>query len=138
MAKRFGNYSLFGIKNSFIAFLLPLFIEAAKELGYTPKIVAILRDPTETAHSWRKRMPSTSGTMENLYEMIGKCFLSMMLYGLEESFLPIYFNHLFSNTEHVITKLHNFLPGSYSYNAIQEDLATFLDIDLKHENNSLT
>ena len=48
-------------------------------------------------------------------------------------FLEIQFQDLINNPEETINKIHHFLPQLKPYQEVKEEVAIFLDPDLKHK-----
>ena len=73
LQKYFGRFNSFGIKHPSFTRFIPLYIEAAKELGYTPKLVVVLRRPEQIVRSNQKVMRQSN---ETLFHKICMCWAS--------------------------------------------------------------
>lgn len=132
LQKEFGNYCIFGIKEIRISFLLPIYVEVVKELGYIPKIIVMLREPKEIARSFEKRFSSPLG--EDLYFYISRNLMSVLEHSIGYDMIAVHFNDLLNETERVVERLRKFIPGLKSYGQVKEQLENFINKDLKHEN----
>jgi len=133
LKEHFSQCPIFAIKNSFLSFLIPLYAQAAIELGYTPKILVPARSPSETAHSWHKR-PGITANMEQLYIMISKCLMSILEHSTKYDTLIVYYDELLNEPEKIIKQLNTFIPNLNGYNDVKKKINDFLDKSLKKEN----
>ena len=130
--RKFNNKS-FGIKLPDASFVLPVYLESMQELGYTPKLIIVLRDPDEIVQSWRKRWNISE---PETYAALSKLYLNIIRYGQEHDALAIYFDDILTDTEAVVNRLNNFIAGLKSYDEVKEELAAFIDVQLKHHKAS--
>lgn len=132
--KHFSSFPFFGIKNPIIALFLPLYCQAAQELGYTPKIIIIKRDLEETYQSWHKIFKCLTRD-QVIYGV--DCYLKAMArYTPDYDCLEVNFDDVLHNTRHTAEKFRAFLPELQPYESVQDQINAFLDKDLKHHNNT--
>lgn len=127
----FGRHAVFGIKNPEITMLLPLFLQAAEELGYTPKIIIVVRHPDETNASFQKELGQSQG---NFYRNICLAYACAFKYCNGYDTHVVYFSDLINNTEQTVNELKEFLPELKDYKTAKRELSKFIDKDLKHHN----
>lgn len=127
--KRFNEFSLFGLKNPLISLLLPLYIQALKELRYRVKVIIVLRHPLEIAASLMKRHKITQ---EIALQLVEKFLTAVAQNSKECDKISITFEELINNTESVVTKIQAFLPELKSYAEVQKNLEQFLEKGLRH------
>lgn len=131
--KHFNSFSFFGIKNPIIALFLPLYCQAAKELGYTPKIIIIKRDLEETYKSWHKNFKKLSH--QEVVDAVDCYAQAIAMYASDYDSLEINFDDVIHHTHTVAHTLKQFLPELKPYETVQEDIAAFVDKNLKHHNS---
>lgn len=132
LAKTFGKFNSFALKNPRISFLLPLYLTAAQELGFTPKIIVMLREPQEIISSFKKMIPQKHhGTFKSY---LNRCLMSILKDSNGYDLLSIDFDTLLNETENTINLLQDFIPGLKNYQEVIDQLEVFLDRDLKHHN----
>jgi len=131
LAKHFGEFHFFGIKNPEITILLPLFTQAAQELGYTPKIIMVLRHPDETNASLQKDLSSPK---KNYYRNISIAYACAFKNAQGFDMHVVYFDDLIYKTEKTVTGLKTFLPQLKEYKEVEKELTQFIDDGLKHHN----
>ncbi len=130
LAQHFGNSKFFGIKNPEITILLPLFLQAAQELGYTPKIVMVIRHPDETNASIQKDLEQPK---RNFYRNIALAYSCAFKYSIGYDMHVVYFDDLLKHPERTINQLKEFLPQLKDYKTMQKELNEFIDPGLKHQ-----
>lgn len=127
----FGDYPFFGIKNPEITPLLPLFIDAAKELGYTPKLIMVLRHPDETNASLQRAL-GTPNT--DYYQNISIALTCAFRNAQDIPLHTVYFDDLISRPQETIQDLRKFLPQLKEYTQVKQAISQFIDGNLKHHN----
>jgi|GEM_PF-6786556 len=130
----FSTYPFFGIKNPIIALFLPLYCQAAQELGYTPKIIIIKRDAEETYASWKKNFKSLS--REQIVSAV-RCYAQAIdFYAPHYDRLVLNFDDIIHNTHDVAQRLIRFLPELRPYDTVKKEITLFIDKELKHHNSA--
>ncbi len=129
--KRFGNYSLFGLKNPLVTLLLPFYKQALSELGYTIKLIVVLRDPLEIALSIQKRTKRPLAAVLDVVDL----YLTALANSIKTcQKISVTFDDLINNTESIVNKIVSFVPGLKGYRRVKEQINSFLVKDLKHHN----
>jgi len=131
LAQHFGQYSFYGIKNPELTTLLPLYLQAAQELGYTPKIIMVLRHPDETNASMQKFLETPK---KNYYKNICIAYACAFKNAQGFDMHVVYFDDLIYKTEKTIAELRNFLPQLKEFKEAQQEITQFIDDGLKHHN----
>lgn len=130
MLEEFRDSSLIGFKWSPLSLLLPIFIEAAESLGYTPKIIVVIRDPLKIVDSWKKRWPHYKKEEVLLSIANNYCNILRSINGYDV--LSIEYDKLLSNPKNEILKLQAFLPEAKKYKDAKKEIMGFLNKDLRH------
>jgi hypothetical protein len=119
----------FGIKYPDASFVLPVYIESMIELGYTPKLVIVLRNPDEIVESWLKRWGIPA---HETYAVISKIYLNIIRDTHGYDTLVIYYDDMLNDTEKVVNRMTHFISGLKSYDEAKAELNNFIDGSLKH------
>ncbi len=129
LQESFNGCAIFGVKNPDLTMLLPLYIRAAQNLGYTPKIIMALRNPREIVASFERGCSQK----RNYALFVVANFLTVMIRDAQGyDTIAIDFSDLLNKTEQTIDKLRKFLPELQPYQAVKEQVDAFLDKGLKH------
>jgi hypothetical protein len=133
----FGEMSLFGFKDPRLCLLLPLYLEAAQELGYAPQLVIVKRNPLEIAESLAKRSEMTQDKALALAYKYRRCIEE---YTKGYNQITVSFDDLVNNPLDVADRLRAFLPElkaaplqTFEQN---QKILNFISKDLKHHNFS--
>lgn len=132
LQKYFGQEEQFGVKDGRIALLLPLYVAAAQELGFSVKIIAVWRDPEEIARSYFKF--NGSPVQETLVK-VHKRYALIEQYATMYEIMVVRFEDLLKTPHVTVNAIQEFLPFLKSYEQAHESIEAFLDINLKHENH---
>lgn len=132
----FGEFSFFGIKNPEISILLPLFVQAAQELGYTPKIIMVLRHPDETNASMQAHLGSENKMYltKDFYRDICLAYACVLKHAQDLDMHILFFSDLIDNPEKAALRLKAFLPQLKDFKSVQKEIKEFIDKGLKHQN----
>ena len=131
----FENTDIIGIKDPRLCRLLPLWVETLKGLGMETRYVIPLRNPLEIAYSLKARDRFS----------LGKSLLLWMIYMLEAEFYTrechrifITFDDLLEDASKTIGSVSSALKIKFprSYQEAEKEIAHFLDINLKHHNET--
>jgi len=133
LQKRFNTFSSFGIKSPPMALFLPLYYEAAQELGYTPKIIVIKRNTEEVYASW-KNIWHTVLTDNQVVEAVDCYLKAISFYAPLYDHIEVEFNDVIHNTKMIVEKFNRFLPELKLYENVENEIKNFIDKDLKHYN----
>lgn len=136
LEQEFQARDIFLIKDPRLAYLLPLYVRVLQSMGVDIKVIIPIRSPLEVANSLKERngFSIEKGLLLWVYH-----FLLAEKYsrGLTRCFTK--FDELIHDPQEVIQKLSSSLginlQGRYQEN--QEEIAAFLEPDLKHHNISL-
>lgn len=131
LQKYFSKFTVFGIKHPYISYLLPAYIGAAKELGYTPKIIIVLRHPKEIAQSFAQRY--SAEPISRFYQLIGVSLMSLVEFCQGSDVLVVHYDDLLKKTKSAVNAIHAFLPELATYDQAGSKLRKFIDDRLKHE-----
>ena len=133
LQKNFSMFSIFGIKNARLALFLPLYCEAAQELGYTPKIIIIKRHTEETCASWKK-VWHRALTDNQIETSVNNYLKIIAFYAPQYDCLEVNFDDVIHDTRKIVTEFNNFLPELKSYESVENKIISFIDKNLKHHN----
>ena len=137
LERKLQNTSFFGIKNPKISMLLPVFIDASRELGYEPKIIVVLRSPDEvvaSALAWAKEPWENISYVSRRYRYIGICLNSILENTNDCDVLSINYEKVIHHTKDVAHQFQIFLPELREYNEVANKIESFIDESLKHHN----
>jgi hypothetical protein len=129
--KAFKGRSIFGLKDPRLCLLLPLYLQAAAELGYEPYLVLVRRNSLEIAASLAKRNEMSK---EHALALTKKYWKSAEQYAVGRRSLVIQFDELVKDTPTVVTKLKSFIPELNVTTYSMKRATGFVDKDLKHHN----
>lgn len=129
----FGKYEQFGIKNPQISFLLPLYIEVCRELGYHVKLITILRNTEEIAHSFAK---NSQYKPEFYRTLVCDCYRAILEYGNGCDQITLDYEDILHDLPNVVEKINKFLPSLKTYNEVKDILNSFFDPKMQHHNFS--
>ncbi len=129
LQNHFGRFDSFGIKHPGFTKFIPLYIEAAKELGYVPKLVVVVRRPQQIVKSSQK---VTYQSTDALLHKICMCWASIIMWAQGYNTLVVHFDELINNPQAVVDKLHAFLPELKPYSAVKKKVDAFVDKRLQH------
>lgn len=129
--KNFDHVENFGLKDPRICLLLPYYLAALENLGYTPKLIVALRNPFEIAASLEKR---DHISQENALKLTEKYLNSIESYINKYDSIILNFDKLVHEQENCIMKIYNFLPYLDASEITISTILEFIDKDLKHHN----
>lgn len=129
--KNFEHVEHFGLKDPRLCILLPYYLVALEDLGYTVKFIIILRNPFEIAASLETRdaMPH-----ENALRLTEKYLTSIEAYACKYDSIILKFDSLVNKKEKCVKAISNFLPYLDASQATIDQIIEFVDKDLKHHN----
>jgi len=128
----FSQFDFYGIKNPIIALFMPLYAQAAQELGYTPKVIVVTRAMDQVYKSWRNNFKFLP-RKDIMYAMA--CYLkSIEIYVTHYDYLEVDFNDVVHDTARVAEKLREFIPELKPYTEVEAEIRAFIDKNLKHHN----
>ncbi len=133
--QRFGAKNHFGIKQPCISNLLPLYLPATKELGYSPKLIIVLRNPKEVAASRHKWLGSWE-PLQRSFELISVTYHALLKYAHGEEVLIVDFDEFLEEPEKTVNRMQEFLPWLHTYDEVRQEIERFLDRGLKHHNDT--
>jgi hypothetical protein len=128
----FSQSDFFGIKNPIIALFMPLYAEAAQELGYTPKVIVVTRPADQVYKSWRNNFKFLP--REDIMHAMACYLKSIEIYVPSYDYLEVDFNDVVHDTQRVADRLKEFLPELKSYGEVEAEIRAFIDQGLKHHN----
>jgi hypothetical protein len=132
----FEHSDIISIKDPRLCRLLPLWSEIFEELKIKPHFIIPLRNPLEIANSLKNRDGFS----------LEKSLLLWMIYMLDAEFFSrnyprvfITYDSLLKDTSDTISNISRTLNIEFpkSYQDAGEDIARFLDVDLKHHNQDI-
>ncbi len=131
-----ANKPIFGFKDPRLCLLLPLYLQASRELGYMPVIIIVQRKPLEIAASLAKRneMPQ-----DEALTLIRKYRQGIWSYTKGYRRIMVPFDKLVNNPLATIARLRRFLPELVATVPSRKQLQNkqvldFISKDLKHHN----
>jgi hypothetical protein len=133
LSLNFKDQPFFGIKDPRLSMLLPLYISAARELGYTTKTIIIVRNPEESMASWQ-----SAGSFARLSDkdILKKftIYLTSMLTHLKYAgdCLVVQYEDLLENTQQEVTRITQFIPELRADINTRASIAKFINTDLNH------
>lgn len=131
LIESFGDKDVFGIKNPIISLFLPLYAEAANELGYDVKLIVVCRDYKETICSWMNAFSSSHRKAEKAVRVYLK---ALNTYAHQYQTLYVNFDDVVYELKKTAQKFKAFIPSLSSYEDVKELLHSFIDPTLKHHN----
>lgn len=125
----FGEHQLFALKDPRLCLLLPLYIKAARELGYTPKIITVSRPLPEIVESLLR-----SSTMSYEHaKRISMHYIQHIKRNIQNTDkLIVSYEELIDDPMAVVQRLHHFIPGLVVQPEQQLSIVRFIDKNLKH------
>ncbi|MDR3646561.1 MAG: hypothetical protein P4L22_03395 [Candidatus Babeliales bacterium] len=133
--KRFRSFKRYAIKHPKMCLVLPLYIQAAQELGYKIKLIIVLRKPKEILSSnianTNKLIREFTSEQEAIIYLFN-FWHAIFKYSVGCEKLIITFDQLLNKTEATVKKIKTFLPGLKNFSEVKTQVNSFLDKDLKH------
>ncbi len=132
LKNQFGTQELFGFKDPRLCLLLPLYLQASRELGFEPNLIIVRRKKLEIIASLAKRdkIPQAKAVA-----LVNQYLLGISTYTKDCKTKTVHFDRLINNTNKVIFNLKAFLPelkkNNFSYT---KEAQNFISKDLKHHN----
>lgn len=137
LKNNFSMFNRFAIKHPKMCLILPLYIQAAKELGYSIKLIIVLRNPKEIMQSNIANTNKLIREFTSQQEAINYLFNfwhAIYKYSIGYEKIFIKFDDFLNNTQAEVQKINDFLPNLKTYNETKDKIDDFLDKDLKHFN----
>ncbi len=125
LAPRLQDGKLVGIKDPRIAMLLPFYVDAIRSFGYDIKVVTVVRNPDEVAESLDQKR-------HDMHRLLCRYLASIVFYGRELDTIVIGYDELLSDTERIVGRINEHIPGLRSYAEARQELDAFIDKGLKH------
>lgn len=134
LSVHFSRYEFFGIKHPKMCLILPLYIEAAQNLGYLVKLIVVKRDPVDIIASLNKTEKQQNNILnyENGLAYINSFMFCIEMYSWGFPKLELNFMDLIMNTKYTLTRLNEYLPELHKFQDVQCEIEQFLDKKLVH------
>lgn len=134
LQNEFSSYEIFGVKDPKVSTLLPLYCTAAQKLGYTPKVIVELRNPTKIVSSFKSRREKSGKNPETIVSQIqywiSMCTMSLLEHACTYDTCVVHFEDILADAKKVADTLKLFIPELSSYEEVEDQLNHFLQKDL--------
>ena len=129
----FKNQTFFGLKDPRLSVLLPLYIDAARELGYQTQTVIIIRNPEESMASWQSAGSFARLSTEEILKKF-TIYLTSMLANLKtvSDCLVVQYEDLLENSAQEVTRISRFIPELKADINTRNAISGFINKSLNH------
>lgn len=117
LKKSFNGSQQFGLKHPRVCLLLPLYLQAAQELGYEPNLVIVSRDSRDVVKSLNKseKQIGDEYTMAEGLAFVNQFLRPIGQYAADYNHVRITFDDITKRTPTAIEKIRRLLPELQSY-----------------------